>query len=148
MPIDYGVWLSPRGRIPRGTYWLKYLLPLSVPIVLVAFLFPQTILLQLVWGLSFALWFVGATKRLHDHNGSGWILVAVFPGGIAAVLIAAEIGSRFSPRPFIDGDMVNMVGLMAYTVMFVGWLLLGVFLALAKGKKGPNKYGPDPLGAD
>ena len=64
------------------------------------------------------------------------------------MLIAAEIGSRFSPRPFIDGDMVNMAGLMAYTVVGLGWFLLGAFLALAKGKKGPNKYGLDPLGAD
>ena len=147
MLINYKDWLSPKGRIPRGTYWLKYLLPLSVPIILAAFLFPQTILLQLVWGVSFALWLVGAAKRLHDHNGSAWILVAVFPGGIAVLWLAAQVGNRFSPRPFFD-DMVNMVGLIAFTVVALGWLLLGVFLALAKGKKGPNKYGADPLGVD
>jgi uncharacterized membrane protein YhaH (DUF805 family) len=134
-------WVSPRGRIPRSTYWLLYVLPHVTAAVLALSIAPRSYAALVVWGLAFLLWLPGAAKRLHDHGGSAWILAAAFPGGVLLVMILGRLGE---PRPFFD-DMVRTPALVAWTTVSMGWVLLGFFLAFAKGKRGANKYGDDPL---
>ena len=136
-------WLRPTGRVSRSTYWLQYLLPLGVPMVLVAVYRPATLLLRVVWGAAFALWLIGATKRLHDLDRSGWVLVLLFPGGVGLVWLAGTFGRRLPPVHLLD-DTVNAAGLVATVVVGAAWLLLGGYLALARGTEGPNKFGPAP----
>ena len=116
------VWTSFEGRIGRGTYWLKYVVPYVIILILlsivetvagitiddgmgngIGILSTIFILVNIWFGLA-----VGA-KRCHDRDRSGWFQ--------AIVLI-----------PIIGGI----------------WLL--VELGFLKGSEGENRFGPDPLG--
>ena len=116
------VWTSFEGRIGRGTYWLKYVVPYVIILILlsivetvagitiddgmgngIGILSTIFILVNIWFGLA-----VGA-KRCHDRYRSGWFQ--------AIMLI-----------PIIGGI----------------WLL--VELGFLKGSEGENRFGPDPLG--
>ena len=116
------VWTSFEGRIGRGTYWLKYVVPYVIILILlsivetvagitiddgmgngIGILSTIFILVNIWFGLA-----VGA-KRCHDRDRSGWFQ--------AIMLI-----------PIIGGI----------------WLL--VELGFLKGSEGENRFGPDPLG--
>ncbi len=115
------MWTSFEGRIGRQTYWLKYVVPYVVIIILLSIV--ETVagitvddgmgngigILSTIFILA-NIWFglaVGA-KRCHDRNRSGWFQ--------AIMLI-----------PIIGGI----------------WLL--VELGFLKGSEGANRFGPDPL---
>jgi uncharacterized membrane protein YhaH (DUF805 family) len=112
--------LSIDGRIPRSTYWLKFILPAFVLSIIAG-------VLDSVLGLSnpegyggpigglvalALLWPSIATgvKRLHDRNRSGWFyLIVIIP--------------------------------------FIGWLYWLIDMGILKGTTGANRFGPDPLGS-
>lgn len=119
-------WVSFEGRIPRRTWWMRYILVilginigmqillaiiaaidftggiitliLSIPVLIIS--------LALIWpGLA------GYAKRLHDRDMSAWWMLLVF-------------------------------------VPAVGGLALLIICGFLPGKPGPNRYGPDPLGGN
>ncbi len=116
------LWTSFEGRIGRGTYWLKFVLPYVV-ITIVLTIIDMTAGLTIDDGMGgegvgilssiFALigiWFslaVGA-KRCHDRGRSGWF---------QAIALIPIIGAI--------------------------WLLIE--LGFLKGTEGENRFGPDPL---
>ncbi|MEW6536612.1 MAG: DUF805 domain-containing protein [Candidatus Auribacterota bacterium] len=111
------LFFSPNGRISRKTYWLKYVLPVTL-------LCYATILIDVIAGTIsagfgiFSLVFGLITlypsiavgiKRCHDRNRSGWfLLLGVVP-------------------------LLNI------------WLIIE--LGFLQGTIGDNKYGTDPLSA-
>jgi uncharacterized membrane protein YhaH (DUF805 family) len=111
--------LSIDGRIPRSTYWLKFILPVFV-LGIVANLLDNVLgtggptgyggLISGLFGLAM-LWPYIATgvKRLHDRNQSGWWML---------ILLIPVVGFFF-------------------------WL---INMGILKGTTGPNRFGPDPLG--
>ena len=141
-----------RGRVNRGKYWLAALIYIAVMIVLVAvgFIMVGNSLLEtggedaedviaglFSKGIGFILIvlivyipmivsgvFVGI-KRLHDRDKSGWWLLLFYlvPGLLSG-----------------HGTILSLVG---FALSIWGIVELG-FL---RGTAGPNKYGPDPLGA-
>jgi len=79
-------------------------------------------------------------KRLHDRNKSAWWVLFYF----AALSL---------PRLFPDAGMpdagrgMTASGTAADMVAIVVWLWFFVELGFFKGTQGPNRFGPDPLGA-
>ncbi len=108
---------SLEGRIPRSTYWLKFILPYLV-IYLVLLLLdhalgtvgrdPSVGILSGIFSLVALYPYIAvAVKRCHDRGRSGWfLLVLLIP--LVNIWPAVELG----------------------------------FL---RGTVGPNEYGPDPL---
>ena len=70
-------------------------------------------------------------KRWHDRDKSGWlsaVLIAVFV--VAAILVMVAPG------------LATVIAIVELLVAI--WFI--VELGILQGTKGPNKYGPDPLG--
>lgn len=77
-----------------------------------------------LWGLATIIPQIAVTvRRLHDRDMSGWFYV----GFIALVIVL---------------NMIPMIGALLTLLLDIGWIVL---MALP-GTRGPNKYGPDPLG--
>jgi uncharacterized membrane protein YhaH (DUF805 family) len=74
-------------------------------------------------------------KRLHDRDQSGWWLVLFYIGPSAVSAIGQSSGSR----------MVSLVLSLASFAISI-WAI--VVLGFLRGTRGPNRYGPDPLGGD
>ena len=147
-----GLLASYTGRINRAKYWTAVLIYIGVMIVMIAvgFIMVGNSLLEtggedaedviaglFSKGIGFILIvlivyipmivsgvFVGI-KRLHDRDKSGWWLLLFYlvPGLLSG-----------------HGTILSLVG---FALSIWGIVELG-FL---RGTAGPNKYGPDPLGA-
>jgi len=115
------IWTSFEGRIGRGTYWLKFVLPyivIAIVLTIIDMSAGLTIddgagggigILSTIFSIV-GIWFslaVGA-KRCHDRNRSGWFQAIVLIPIIGAIWLLIELG----------------------------------FL---KGTEGENRFGPDPL---
>lgn len=108
---------SPRGRITRSTYWLKFVLPYFAIFVLISYidLTAGTYYDELEVGLLsllFALaalypWIAVGVKRCHDRNRTGWFL------------------------------LIGLIPLVS--------IWLEVEMGFLRGTVGPNRFGPDPL---
>jgi uncharacterized membrane protein YhaH (DUF805 family) len=81
------------------------------------------------------MWFLAATtvKRLHDRNKSGWWIVPFF----LAPNLLGEVGGWLG-----DSYPVNFLMLVLGVLSFWGF----VEMLCLRGTKGPNRFGPDPLG--
>ena len=145
------------GRINRKPYWLGVLCIIVASIVL-------TFGVYLVLGLSWET-ILGAdarttaavnlivtalviypsvavmVKRLHDRNRSGWWAIVLYAFVVFAqtLQIAGFGGTAEAPSPISLG-----LGIV-YLIMGI-WLLIE--LGFLKGTQGPNRHGPDPLGAE
>ena len=145
------LWWSPAGRIPVVVFWTRFLIP-AVLILGVArivsdggLLFICAFLL-LIWPFT-----VGAVKRLHDLNFPGWIGFVLWTAGPLLQVVWALFGSASEPMvvfrgwsevPIYSGDLAFGVG----AVWFFFFVFTTVFISLSPGRKGSNKYGPNPLG--
>ena len=143
------------GRINRGKYWLAAVIYIAISILLAALGFIMLgngilalsgddaeglvagliskgigffLIALIVWiAIAISGVFVGI-KRLHDRDKSGW--------WIALFYLAPSVLSGLSDHSFI-------FALAGFAISV--WAL--VELGCLRGTVGPNKYGPDPLGA-
>jgi uncharacterized membrane protein YhaH (DUF805 family) len=74
-------------------------------------------------------------RRLHDIDRSGWWLLAAYAPLILSMLLP------------LAGIVQPTLALILLVVAGAGFILLLVFSVL-EGTKGPNRYGPDPKGAE
>ena len=159
--VDAALWLSLRGRVPRSTYWLYFVVPISAIALLAAALdaatgavptnliavairsnFGETYLsVSALAGpasnVAFLAYFwpatVGTVKRLHDLGVSGWLYAAYF---------VVSYGSwGFFLMSSRSGAAVSLVVLAS----LVG-VVFSVFVFFMPGTPGQSQYGPDPLG--
>jgi uncharacterized membrane protein YhaH (DUF805 family) len=81
------------------------------------------------------MWFLAATtvKRLHDRSKSGWWIVPFF----VAPNLLGKVGGWLG-----DSYPVNFLMLVLGVLSFWGF----VEMLCLRGTKGPNRFGPDPLG--
>jgi uncharacterized membrane protein YhaH (DUF805 family) len=81
-----------------------------------------------------SLWFLAATtiKRLHDRNKSGWWIVAF----LVAPPLLRGIADRF------DEMSVASVVLSLPAMVLTVWGFIE--LLFIQGRRGPNRFGPDP----
>src|SRR5690349_5609227 len=132
------------GRLPRLRYFLLSLIP-----AIVAFLTGIIVAIDFARGLAglqepllvacavvFVLaWIVGLSltvRRLHDLGLSGWWILAIW--FVPAALEAGAVQWLNNPQ-------------LGSTLSSVAALLIGVWLCLAPGTRGANRFGPDPRSA-
>ncbi|SHK43085.1 Uncharacterized membrane protein YhaH, DUF805 family [Bradyrhizobium lablabi] len=144
------------GRINRAKYWLVALASLIIAMfIMMKSLFvladslreadPATIatfLPILFYAIAYPLFAVGlwtyaatTIKRLHDRNRSGWWII---PFGVLPVLlpeVAGALGQSY---------LALFLGTVAFVLSI--WSFVETFCL--RGTRGPNRFGPDPLGAD
>jgi len=149
-----------RGRIQRLYFWVTFLVVefvtgmLSTTIQFVAQFHgmgefnphikqfePTGPLLIADFVVAFVnLWIIFAlsVKRLHDRDRTGWWLAVKYPAILVALgLVWATVGER---------EPLSTVAV--FTVIAAAGLVLWLFVEIGclSGTKGPNRYGPDPLG--
>ena len=138
-----------RGRLRRRDFWIGVILLLLAEIVL-SFLFvgimrptgATELELAAMWlALAILVWVSAAliVKRLHDRDKSAlW-----YPLFGLAPAVAYELGNRLSSN--ISNEL-SPVQIGFWLLSLVLWLWAIVELGFLRGTKGPNRYGPDPLG--
>jgi uncharacterized membrane protein YhaH (DUF805 family) len=144
------------GRARRAEYWWFYLftilLSIATSIVDAVIGFPAVNILATLAIIIPSL--AVGVRRLHDTNRSGWWLLA--PIGVLiptyGVAIAMGLGGALgglagsgaaAGAGFGGAVIVLIIGGLA--VLAISILLLVWFCS--RGTEGPNRYGPDPLGA-
>lgn len=148
-----GFYLSPRGRISRSQYWLKWAIPV---IAITLFLRIATVagtrsgdvalaktLVDVTLVFHFAtLWpgFSVLSKRVHDRNKPGW-LAAVF----YAPIIIFAIAARFFLNPVNPSPAAAVFALAMLSAIFAVFLYFIIEFGFFRGTVGPNRYGPDPV---
>lgn len=140
---------SGQGRVSRKAAWLFVLATIGVSFVagIIDVLFlgtplesadtgPMSLLVSiaLIWP-SIAV----SAKRFHDRGMSGWwVLYFILIIGAGALLGLGVMAMQGDGSPVLGGFLVAIgVG-----VPFI-WQF--IILYILPGKKGPNKYGPNPL---
>jgi len=80
-----------------------------------------------------------AVRRLHDTNRTGfWLLLPIVPYATGIALMIVGAASQSLGLMGIAG-ILTLIGLICAIVLLVFYCL--------PGTPGPNKYGPDPMGA-
>ena len=156
-------YFSPRGRISRSQYWLRFLLPYVVIYLLLVIAAGATdddstthrvISGILTIFLLVALWpsIAVLVKRIHDRNKPGWLcLVLYVPTFVFMVLLIVLVANSIieSARsgtytPPTAGGLVIAVGLLGLIAAVIGvWFFIE--FGCLRGSVGPNRYGPDPV---
>ncbi len=146
-PVGTSLWLSPRGRISRSTYWLKFVLPIAgiqivgaILDIMFGFDDPDEIGPAGVLIILLVLWpaIVSLVKRLHDLDRPGWF-VAAFYGGLFGGGIISAIAI-----PAIGIGAAWILGIPLFFLFFAGFWY-GIKISFFRGTIGPNRYGPDPI---
>jgi uncharacterized membrane protein YhaH (DUF805 family) len=93
----------------------------------------------------FNLWinFAVSVKRLHDRDRTGWWILAAY----LAIIVAIVLGVLTLMQPEGQREPLNFAAVIA--VFAVSCLMIWMFIQIGflKGTQGPNRFGPDPLGA-
>ena len=145
------LWWSTAGRIPVVIFWTRFLIPAALilgvsRIVSGGGLLFTCAFILLIWPFT-----VGAVKRLHDLNLPGWIGFVLWTIGPSLQVLWALFASTSEPTvvfrgwsevPIYSEDLAFGVG----AVWFFLFVFTTVFISLSPGRKGSNKYGPNPLG--
>jgi uncharacterized membrane protein YhaH (DUF805 family) len=130
-----------RGRAVRSEYWYW---TLFVSLVTFAAIALDAVIvhhrhwpLEIIWHLATVVpGFAVSTRRLHDIDRSGWWIVAMFIAAFSLALIFF----------FIENPVLPIVVLLFFFLLLYIAVLIYWFCEL--GTPGPNRYGPDPFGAD
>lgn len=137
-----------QGRVNRAKYWLVILLSIVVGMsAVMLLLIPHdytSFFFFFLLAIAFLMWIGVAigVKRLHDRDKSGWWLALYY----FAPSLLSGIGELASPS---EGSTVASAGFeLVLTLIGLAisvWAIID--LGFLKGTQGPNRYGPDPLGA-
>ncbi len=120
MILPYKRYFEFTGRSRRKEYWMFTLLQFLIVLAIVA--------------LAFSFSSAGEdTVMLVLYGGVGiWLLATFIPS------LAVQV------RRFHDQDLTGWLVLLGF-IPYIGGLIILVFMCI-DGKRGPNKYGPDPKG--
>ncbi len=145
------LWWSPEGRIPVVVFWTRFLIPAALILGVARIASDRGLLFTCAFLLVIWPFTVGAVKRLHDLNFPGWIGFVLWTVGPVLQVGWALFGGTsestvvfrgWSGVPIYSEDIAFGIG----AVWFFFFVFTTVFISLSPGRKGPNKYGPNPLG--
>ena len=120
MILPYQRYFEFTGRSRRKEYWMFTLLQFLMILGIVA--------------LAFAF----------SSQGED-VAMAILYGGLGILVLASFIPSlAVQVRRFHDQDLTGWLVLLGF-IPYLGGLIILVFMCI-DGKRGPNKYGPDPKG--
>lgn len=145
------LWWSTAGRIPVVIFWTRFLIPAALILGVTRIVSGGGLLFTCAFILLIWPFTVGAVKRLHDLNLPGWIGFVLWTVGPSLQVLWALFASTSEPTvvfrgwsevPIYSEDLAFGVG----AVWFFLFVFTTVFISLSPGRKGSNKYGPNPLG--
>ena len=145
------LWWSPAGRIQVVVFWTRFLIPAALILGVARIVSGGGLLFTCAFILLIWPFTVGAVKRLHDLNLPGWIGFVLWTVGPSLQVLWALFASTSEPTvvfrgssevPIYSEDLAFGVG----AVWFFLFVFTTVFISLSPGRKGSNKYGPNPLG--
>jgi len=145
------LWWSTTGRIPVVVFWTRFLIPAALILGVARIVSGGGLLFTCAFILLIWPFTVGAVKRLHDLNLPGWIGFVLWTVGPSLQVLWALFASTSEPTvvfrgssevPIYSEDLAFGVG----AVWFFLFVFTTVFISLLPGRKGSNKYGPNPLG--
>ena len=90
--------------------------------------------------IAFAL----SVKRLHDRDRTGWWLlwqILIIVVAVILIMVAITVPKEQGALWYA---LAGAAGLAAFAISV--WLF--VEIGFLRGTQGPNRFGPDPLGAD
>lgn len=153
VPVDsfnfQHVLFSFNGRIRRQHFWIGWLICLGVGVVLGWIPLLGTLLsIALIWP-NIAI----SVKRLHDMGHSGWLVVIPWIAGIGGVVAAGmSVGFAALTSGYMDTEdpaaALAIIGPMFGILAIVALIQLGflLWIGIAEGQKGDNRFGPNPKG--
>lgn len=127
-----GQWLSFQGRIRRQTWWLAYVLPLIALSILCSV-------------LDISLGFV-SVETLPTADGYGYETVGIGPFGLLSLIPLLWGGLAGQVKRWHDRDKSGWFVLVNF-IPLIGQLWALIETGFLRGTPGPNRFGPDPLGA-
>ena len=145
------LWWSTAGRIPVVIFWTRFLIPAALILGVARIVSGGGLLFTCAFVLLIWPFTVGAVKRLHDLNLPSWIGFVLWTIGPSLQVLWALFASTSEPTvvfrgwsevPIYSEDLAFGVG----AVWFFLFVFTTVFISLSPGRKGSNKYGPNPLG--
>ena len=137
-----------KGRLNRLSYFVWFIASF---LIFLGICFPLGKIMDIYGlGLTLLLWlWVGTTnsiKRLHDMNLSGWWICLLYLSLIPLFWIARVInmmGFRYTNRLSADFTAFILTRIGSFYWLFAGLFFVAViFLFVAPGKKGDNRFGP------
>ena len=142
------LFFSAEGRIGRQVFWIGWLMLLGAHVV--AGWIP--LIGQVIGLVAVFAWVCLCTKRLHDMGRSGWWqLVPVVLGPVLIVGSAMSIGfgAILGEITNIDTDWAALAGvgglLVSVAIAFLSVAGFTLWLGIAEGQAGENRYGEPPL---
>jgi len=163
-PTAADFYFSPKGRISRKQYWLRFMLPyIAIYVVLqvAADLAGQGTASNIAISLILALFSLVAlwpsiavlVKRIHDRDKSGWLVLALLiPGLLFAILLLALVGTAALAVAGGQAEAeIPALGALGVIVIILGVGVLGIDIwffvefGCLRGTIGPNRFGPDPI---
>ena len=112
------------GSEPTGAEIVQAILSFGLGIILVCLLVVMP---------AFVSYLAIGIKRLHDRDQSGWWILLFYFGPA----VASAIGQNSD-----SGAVALVLGLVSLGISIWAFVVLGCL----RGTRGPNRYGPDPLG--
>lgn len=149
------LFLSLDGRISRKPYWIGVLSILVATLILYQianwlglfswqdFADPQSSVPWINLVITLLLVYPGLAvtiKRLHDRNRTGWWGGLLYGLAVLSTILDAVGLSGTQDEP-------SMLGLVFGLAVFVIAVWFFIELGFLRGTQGPNRFGPDPLGA-
>ena len=149
-------YFSPRGRISRSQYWLKYFLPVFVIGIIIELIILSTgkesgvgsafdSLLNLFYLVTLWPGIAILIKRIHDRNKTGWLVLLLY---VPLVFLAAALIATVTAA-VLDNDAATAASGIALAIVGVITVAITIWFFIEfgcmRGTVGPNKYGPDPV---
>jgi len=158
-------YFSPKGRISRSQYWLRFVLPYAAIVFaldIVVAIAGQGSTVGAVFSGLLSLFSLVAlcpsiavlVKRIHDRNKSGLLALVLFiPAALFGILAVIWVVTTIVAVGIdqATSGIVPALGVLGVIVIVSGVIVLAIDLwffvefGCLRGTIGPNRFGPDPV---